>query len=213
MDLDYTRLISIFVSFFAVVDPIGTIPVFMATTTGMDNKERRQVIIKSCSVAAAILCFFVIAGELVLQALGIPPPPPPSPPPPAFQISGAIVLFLFALTMIFGPGKPQTELEIRNAHDLAFYPLAIPSIASPGAMLAAVLLTENSKFPITQQIITTGLMLSVILITAILMLVASYAHRVIGRNGASVISRVMGMLLAAVAMENALSGIQNYFAI
>ena len=205
MDLDYTRLISIFVSFFAVVDPIGTIPVFMATTTGMDNKERRQVIIKSCSVAAAILCFFVIAGELVLQALGIPLP--------AFQISGAIVLFLFALTMIFGPGKPQTELEIRNAHDLAFYPLAIPSIASPGAMLAAVLLTENSKFPITQQIITTGLMLSVILITAILMLVASYAHRVIGRNGASVISRVMGMLLAAVAMENALSGIQNYFAI
>ncbi|SFO11137.1 multiple antibiotic resistance protein [Cohaesibacter marisflavi] len=205
MDLDYPRLISIFVSFFAVVDPIGTIPVFMAVTSGMDGRERRQVIIKACTVAAAVLCFFVIAGEVILTSLGIPLP--------AFQISGAIVLFLFALTMIFGAGKPEAELELKNAHDLAFYPLAIPSIASPGAMLAAVLLTENSKFPITQQMITTGLMLSVILITAALLLVASYAQKVIGRNGASVISRVMGMLLAAVAMENALSGLKDYFGI
>ncbi|WP_320143196.1 MarC family protein [uncultured Cohaesibacter sp.] len=205
MDLDYPHLISIFVSFFAVVDPIGTIPVFMAVTTGMDGRARRLVIIKACAVAAAILCFFVIAGEVILTSLGIPLP--------AFQISGAIVLFLFALTMIFGPGKPETELELKNAHDLAVYPLAIPSIASPGAMLAAVLLTENSKFPIAQQIITTGLMISVILITAVLLLVASYAQKVIGRNGASIISRVMGMLLAAVAMENALSGLKVYFGI
>nr|WP_321458145.1 MarC family protein [uncultured Cohaesibacter sp.] len=203
MDLDYHRLITVFVSFFAVVDPIGTVPVFMAVTAGMDKQKRRHIILRACAVAAGVLCFFVIAGELILQSLGIPLP--------AFQISGGIVLFLFALTMIFGEGKPAAELELKNAHDLAIYPLAIPSIASPGAMLAAVLLTENSKFPISQQMITTALMLSVIMITALLMGLASYAHNIIGRNGASVISRVMGMLLAAVAMENTLSGIRDYF--
>lgn len=203
MDLETARIITIFVSFFAVVDPIGTVPVFIAVTSKLDERARRMVIIKACSVAAAILCFFVIVGEVILKALQIPLP--------AFQISGAIVLFLFALTMIFGPSKPEEELKLDNANDVAIFPLAVPSIASPGAMLAAVLLTDNSRFSIPQQAVTTGLMLSVILITAILMLLASYAHKMIGPNGASIISRVMGMLLAAVAMENGLSGIRSYF--
>jgi multiple antibiotic resistance protein len=134
---------------------------------------------------------------------------------PAFQVAGGIVLFLFALTMIFGEGKPEEEIQsarsAANDMDAAIFPLAIPSLASPGAMLAAVLLTENSKFPVREQAITTAIMLSVLLVALALMLGASRVHRWIGDGGASIISRVMGLVLASVAVSNVLDGIRTYF--
>ncbi|WP_319531027.1 MarC family protein [uncultured Cohaesibacter sp.] len=203
MDFASSWMISTFVSFFAVVDPIGTLPVFIALTAKLGPRAQRIVALKASLVAAIVLCFFVVCGEIILEALQIPLP--------AFQISGGVVLFLFALSMIFGESKPEEELHIEHAKNVAVFPLAIPSIASPGAMLAAVLLTDNSRYTIPHQIVTTGLMLMVVLITLALMLVATAAHRMISDNAASVISRVMGMILAAVAMENCLSGVKTYF--
>tara|TARA_R110002110_G_scaffold68580_4_gene185539 strand:- start:865 stop:1485 length:621 start_codon:yes stop_codon:yes gene_type:complete len=204
MEFDPSRLIATFISFFAVVDPIGTVPVFIAFTTTLNEAQKRKVAVKATIIAAVVLCFFVLGGEVILDAMQIPLA--------AFQISGGVILFLFAMTMIFGESKPDEEMKIgQKAKNVAVYPLAIPSIASPGAMLAAVLLTENDRYNVVQQAVTTGLMLSVLLITFLLMILSSYAHRLIGNNGASVISRVMGIILAAVAMENCLAGIRQYF--
>ena len=157
-------------------------------------------------VSALILTFFVVAGEIVLTAIEIPLA--------AFQIAGGIVLFLFALTMIFGDSKPEEEIQmLSKVSETAVFPLAVPSLASPGAMLAAVLLTENSRYSLLEQTITTVSMLCVLLVAMVLMLAASMVHRLIGDSGASIISRVMGLILASVAVSNVLAGIKEYFSV
>lgn len=129
----------------------------------------------------------------------------------AFQIAGGLVLLLFALTMIFGESKPDQEIKMRsNLHELAVYPLAVPSIASPGAMMAVVLLTDNHRYSFGDQVITTGIMLSVLLITYILFLVANRIQHFIGHAGAAIISRVMGLILSAVAINNILLGLKDF---
>lgn len=133
-------------------------------------------------------------------------------PLPAFQVAGGIVLFLFALTMIFGESKPDEEVKlVRDHHETAVFPLAVPSIASPGAMLAAVLLTENNRYSIWEQAQTVSMMMAVLVVTYLLMLVAGQVNRLIGTSGASVVSRVMGLILASVATANTLTGIKLYF--
>jgi multiple antibiotic resistance protein len=195
-----------FIFFFAVIDPIGTVPVFIAVTGKYDGRIKRVIALRAALVSAAILIFFVIAGEIILEAMQIPLS--------AFQIAGGIVLFLFALSMIFGESKPEEEVKLAsNASDTAIYPLAVPSIASPGAMLAAVLLTENARYNFWEQAQTTAAMLCVLLVAFVLMLVAGWIHRFIGNSGASIVSRVMGLILASVATANALAGIKAYFAV
>ena len=116
--------------------------------------------------------------------------------------------------MIFGESKPDEEVKmVGTESETAIFPLAIPSIASPGAMLAAVLLTENHRYHIWEQAQTTVVMLLVILIVLLLMMAASSVHRLIGNSGASVISRVMGLILAPVAVSSVLAGIREYFAL
>jgi len=199
-------LISTFIVFFAVVDPIGTVPVFIAVTSKYDEHVKRKVALQAVLTSAFILLFFVIAGEVILTAINIPLS--------AFEIAGGIVLFLFALSMIFGESKPEEELKlVSSGSETAVFPLAVPSIASPGAMLAAVMQTENSLFTIWEQAQATSMMLAVLLVTLLLMLGSSYVHRFIGDSGASVISRVMGLILASVAVASVLSGIKVYFSL
>lgn len=200
------EFLATFVFFFAVIDPIGTIPVFIAVTTGFTEKEKRRIALKAALISAMVLLFFIAVGELILNAINIPLS--------AFQIAGGIVLFLFALTMIFGKGKPEEEKAmIGSVSETAVFPLAMPSIASPGAMLAAVLLTENSKFSIWEQLESSVAMLAVLSITLLFMLGASKIHKYMGDSGASIISRVMGLILASVAVSSVLHGIDIYFEI
>ena len=98
--------VATFIFFFAVIDPIGTVPVFISVTTQYSEKIKRQIAIRSIFTAAAILVFFVIAGEVILNAIDIPLA--------AFQVAGGMVLFLFALTMIFGQSKPEEELSMQD---------------------------------------------------------------------------------------------------
>jgi multiple antibiotic resistance protein len=196
--------VATFIVFVAVIDPIGTIPVFIAVTSHFDNEAKNKIALIATIVAAAILMFFVVAGELILIAMSIPLP--------AFQIAGGIVLFLFALTMIFGESKPDEEVKLaHDHHETAIFPLAVPSIASPGAMLAAVLLTENNRFSLWEQLQTVSMILAVLLVTYLLMLFSGQINRLIGSSGASVVSRVMGLILASVATSNTLAGIKLYF--
>lgn len=198
-------ILAVFITFFAVIDPIGTVPVFIAVTDKYDQKAKRRIALISTLVSMGVLLFFIIAGEIVLTALSIPLP--------AFQISGGIILFLFALTMIFGDSKPEEEVKHleSTSEETAIFPLAVPSIAGPGAMLAAVLLTKNEIYSLFEQIQTALIMLSVLVIVYILMLLAGFINRFIGNSGASVISRVMGMILSSVATTNILDGLAEYY--
>ena len=199
-------LLATYIVFFAVIDPIGTVPVFIAVTASFDAGRKARIALLATVVAAGILLFFVVAGELILAALAIPLP--------AFQIAGGIVLFLFALTMIFGEGKPNEELKlVRSGQETAIFPLATPSIASPGAMLAAVLETENARLDLWQQLQVVSMMLAVLATACVLMLSAGLIDRIIGKSGASIVSKVMGMILAAVATKNVLEGLKLFFGI
>lgn len=202
--LELTQILNNFILLWAVIDPIGTVPVFIAATKGHKPQERRQIAFIAAAVAAGILMFFILVGERVLAAMGVPLM--------AFQISGGIVLFLFALTMIFGESKPEAEADdIRHSHDVAVFPLATPSIASPGAMMAVVLMTQRDLYTIDEVFVTTALMLIVVGAAYGLMLGAGRVSRVLGNGGASVVSRVMGMILASVAAAEVLEGVKTYF--
>lgn len=188
----------------AVIDPIGTIPVFISVTKGLGASEQRKIALVAASAAAGILLFFIIVGEILLRAMGVPLT--------AFQIAGGIILFLFALTMIFGESKPEGEVKAaRSTHDTSIFPLATPSIASPGAMMAVVLLTENSRHSVIEQSVSALLMLAVVAATYVLMRGAGWISRVIGDAGASIVSRVMGLILASIAAANVLDGIKLHF--
>ncbi len=201
--IDY---LAVFIFSFAVIDPIGTVPVFIAATRGFSDQEKRSTAIKAVLAAGIVLLFFIVAGEPILDAINIPLA--------AFQIAGGIVLFLFALSMIFGDSKPETEIKsINNTTETAIFPLAMPSIASPGAMLAAVLLTENATHGLADQIQTTVVIAAVLAIVFILLILASKVHGIIGDAGASIISRVMGLILTAVAVSNIIDGIKLSFSI
>ncbi|QEQ97259.1 MarC family protein [Neptunomonas concharum] len=195
---------STFIFFFAVIDPIGTVPVFLAVTAHYDRQLKRKIALQATAISAVILLFFIVVGELILTALGIPLS--------AFEVAGGVILFLFSLTMIFGDGKPEEELKLTHSStEKAIFPLAIPSIASPGAILAAIMLTEKDRFHVTEQLQTAFIMLLVLVVVLILLLCASWIDKLIGKSGASVISRIMGIILSAVAITSILSGIKNYY--
>ncbi|MBN9441483.1 MAG: MarC family protein [Bosea sp. (in: a-proteobacteria)] len=196
------RWLTEFVKLWVVIDPIGTLPVFLAVTAGMAAGSARRVAIQGTLVAFAVLVFFVVLGQILLNAMEIELS--------SFQIAGNIVLFLFALTMIFGESKLEEDQKLLRSSDLekAVYPLAIPSIASPGAMLTVMTVTDNSKFSIPEQmetLVQIGLILALLLL---LLFGASRIIAVIGNAGASVISRVMGLILASVAVDGIIKALR-----
>ncbi|UZO82527.1 MarC family protein [Aquimarina sp. ERC-38] len=189
---------------FAVLDPIGSIPVYLEATKQFDKAYKKKIAVKASFVAFLILLFFIVIGQLILEGMSISLD--------AFQISGGVILFLFALTMIFGDGKPEQEKNrITDYNHVTIFPIAIPSIASPGAIMAVVLLTDNHLYTISQQAVTTALVLVVIGITCLLLLAANHLQKRIGNYGITVISKIMGLILASYAVQSIMSGITNYF--
>ena len=137
--------IPVLIYFFAVIDPIGTLPVFIAATKQHTPVQRRVIALMAFVTSSVILLFFIVAGEIILTAMHIPLA--------AFQVAGGIVLFIFALTMIFGESKPEQEIKMAaTIRETAVFPIAVPSIASPGAMLAAVLLTKNNVYTLPKHL-------------------------------------------------------------
>jgi multiple antibiotic resistance protein len=138
--MDWDIAIKEFITLWVVIDPIGTIPVFLAVTAGLSTTQQRSIAMKSTLIAGLILLFFIVGGQMLMEGLNIRLE--------AFQIAGGIILFLFATTMIFGDGKPATEQKQfdGNISHLAVFPLAMPSLASPGAMLSVVMLTDNHRY-------------------------------------------------------------------
>ncbi len=198
-----------FITMFVVIDPIGSIPVFLFASAAVPEELRRGFAIRGVLVATVVLMAFLAGGQYLLEGLGLRLG--------AFQVAGGIVLFLFALTMIFGDSKPESEIAqaerdkdtaVDGAMARAVFPLAMPSIASPGAMLAVVILTDNHSFSMGEQAITAGLLVLVLAITLVLLLLATRVQKLIGDSGVSIISRVMGMILATIAVDAVLSGLE-----
>lgn len=188
----------------AVIDPLGSIPVYLEATKEFDLVHKRKIAIRASVIAFLVLLFFIVIGQLILESMSVSLD--------AFQISGGVILFLFALTMIFGDGKPEQEKShITDYKHVTIFPIAIPSIASPGAIMAVVLMTDNHLYSIQQQTITTILVLVVVGITCVILLTASHVQKRIGNYGITVISKIMGMILASYAVQSILSGIGNYF--
>ncbi|MDG4716572.1 MULTISPECIES: MarC family protein [Winogradskyella] len=189
---------------FAVIDPIGSIPVYLEATKEFDLVHKKKIAIRACVVAFIILLFFIVIGQLILEGMSVSLD--------AFQISGGVILFLFALTMIFGAGKPEQEKSsITDYKHVTVFPIAIPSIASPGAIMAVVLMTNNHIYSIKQQTFTTLIVLAVIGATCFILLAANKLHKVIGDYGITVLSKVMGLILASYAIQSILNGISSYF--
>jgi multiple antibiotic resistance protein len=203
--MDWDIALKEFITLWVVIDPIGTIPVFLAVTAGLSATQQRSIALRSTLIAGLILLFFIIGGQVLMEGLNIHLE--------AFQIAGGIILFLFATTMIFGDGKPATEQKQfdGNISHLAVFPLAMPSLASPGAMLSVVMLTDNHRYSLEQQAVTAVMMATVMICTVALLLLANPIQRVIGTAGASIISRVMGLILASVAVDNILHALNSYF--
>ncbi|WP_210207859.1 MarC family protein [Bosea caraganae] len=185
------RLLTEFVKLWVVIDPIGTLPIFLAVTAGMSASAARRVAVQGTLVAFLVLIFFVVGGQILLGAMDIELS--------SFQVAGNIVLFLFALSMIFGESKLEGEEKLIRRADIerAVYPLAIPSIASPGAMLTVMTLTDNSHFSVAEQAETIFEIVVILTILLLLLFAASRIIAVIGNAGASVISRVMGLISPA----------------
>ncbi len=177
----------------ATIDPIGTLAIFASIPGGLTEAARRRTALKAVLYAGGILVGAVIIGQVLLTAMGIRLV--------SLQVAGGIILFLFGLKMVFGTPLTQGSTQGEPGHDIAVFPLAVPSIATPGALMAVIILTDNHVYPIQVQLATTGVMLLVLLATFLFMLAAGRIIAVIGQNGSAILVRVMGMLLAALSIE------------
>jgi multiple antibiotic resistance protein len=199
--MDTAFLITAFATLFVVIDPPGLIPLFIALTPGMSPAQRRAIGLRACLVAIAILTLFGLVGEAVLGFIGISMP--------AFRIAGGILLFLTALDMLFERRTQRREGQTTvNDSDPSVFPLAIPLIAGPGAIATMILLVGQSGG--WQGTLAVHLvMLAVVLMAFALFLVAGPIERALGRTGTVVITRLLGMLLAALSVQFVIDGVRQ----
>src|SRR6476659_2950631 len=191
-----------FATIWTTIDPIGNVAIFAGLTAALTPAERHRTALRAVLYATVILVVAVVAGQIILDAIGIRMH--------SLKVAGGIILFLFALKMLFGgldkPGAPEA------GRDLAVFPLAVPSIAGPGAMMAVILLTDNDVYTVAEQAQTGVVLLVVLLLTYLLLLFSDAILRIIGRQGAAILVRVMGIILCSLAGEIVLTtlGVANW---
>src|SRR5438046_3991927 len=156
------------------IDPIGNVALFAGLTASLTRAERRRTALRATIYAAIILVVAVVAGQIILDAIGIHLH--------SLKVAGGIILFLFGLQMLFG--KMEAKAGSPEAgRDLAVFPLAVPSIAGPGAMMAVILLTDNDVYTVPEQVETGVVLLVVLFLTYVLLLFSDAILRVIGSAG------------------------------
>ena len=202
--MEFEFLLTSFVALFIIIDPIGLTPVFIAITQGMDDTLRRKVALRSVLVSAFVISLFIVGGETVLGFIGISMP--------AFRIAGGILLFLTALDMLFQRRSKrrenQTEQELVD--DPSVFPLAIPLIIGPGA-IATVILIAGAK-PGLVGIASTGFITALVLLTVFVFFsAASRIEKLLGKTGIDVLTRLLGMLLAALSVQFVIEGLVEFF--
>jgi multiple antibiotic resistance protein len=207
LPLDY--LVSALVTLLIVVDPVGLAPTFLAVTQGMSAAHRRQVAIRASIIAALILIGTAIIGDWLLTTLGISLP--------AFRIAGGLLLFSIASEMVFGvrierQSKTAEQAVEERVRNIAAFPLAIPLMAGPGAITATVLLASQA---VGRPLALAGLIAIVILVVLACLAVFLFATRIghlLGITGNVVLSRLLGVILAALAVQFVIDGIRAVLA-
>lgn len=193
-----------FITIWIIIDPIGALPIFIALTTGFDAVTRHRMALVTAVVAFVVLIFFISVGQIILNALGVSLT--------AFEIAGGVLLFLFAVQMVLGESRKSEDPDAarESPMQLAIYPLAIPNLAGPGAMLTVILRTDNTKVDFLEQAHTAAAVLLVLVIGYAMLLCAGAITRIIGIGGANVLKRIMGMIIAAYAVNLVLAGIGEW---
>ncbi|MDW3116702.1 MarC family protein [uncultured Roseovarius sp.] len=205
--MDVPFLITAFVTLFVIIDPIGMTPIFVALTQGMNTAKRRAIALRACVTSALILIVFAAFGEAVLGFIGISMP--------AFRIAGGILLFITALDMLFERRSKRRKSQADEAEeeddndDPSIFPLSIPLIAGPGSITSVILLAGQNP-GLEGMAWVSGVMLLVVLIVLILFLMAGLLERALGRVGINVVTRLLGMLLAALAVQFVLDGLRGF---
>lgn len=195
-------LITTFVTLFVVIDPIALAPIFVALTQGMDRANRDRIALRAVLIALGLLALFGVAGEQLLKGIGIGMP--------AFRISGGLLLFLTATDMLF---ERRTERRGRQGAverpDPSVFPLAMPLIAGPGALAAMILLTSQNSGNLGAVIGIHIVMVAVLALTYVLLRASGLIERVLGPTGIVVVTRLLGILLAALSVQFVLDGLAD----
>jgi multiple antibiotic resistance protein len=202
------ELLKFFVLLFVVVEPVTLVPVFAGLTEGASERYKRKMSFKAVTVSGIVLALFALGGARFIHMMGISID--------AFRIAGGVMLFLIALEMVFARESgtkitSEEKTEVQQRADISVFPLAFPFIAGPGA-LATVLLTFGTLKP--DLMLTIGLLAVIALILVItlaLMLLTPLVNRVMGVTGAHVVSRLAGVVLAALAVQFMIDGLKGAF--
>jgi MarC family membrane protein len=203
MPLDY--LISALVTLIVVVDPVGLVPTFLAVTQGLPQQARRRIALRACIIAAAILAGTALVGDWLLHQLGITLP--------AFRIAGGLLLFAVASEMIFGvrierQSKQAEDALEEHVRNVAAFPLAIPLMAGPGAITATLLLAGQARGDPIALAVLIGVVMLVCALCLGVFLLANRVDRMLGITGNVVLSRLLGVLLAALAVQYVIDGVR-----
>ena len=198
---------SAFVTFLVVIDPPGCAPIFAGLTKDATAVHRRAMAIRAVLVATGILLFFGLLGEDLLRALGISLS--------AFRIAGGIMLFLIAVDMVFERRTERRESRAQEvseseAEDVSVFPMAIPMIAGPGSIASVMLLTARSNGPVETMVVLGALALTLVL-TLVALLAAGPLMKMLGHKIEAMITRILGVILAALATQFVIDGIERSF--
>jgi multiple antibiotic resistance protein len=205
MTLPLDFLVAALVTLLVVVDPIGLTPSFLGVTGGLPPAARRSVAVRACLIAFAILTGAALAGDWLLRTLSISLP--------AFRIAGGLLLFSIASEMVFGvriARQSETAGKAIEEHvrDIAAFPLAIPLMAGPGAITATVLLAGRADGNMLRLAALVGIIAAVMAACLLVFLAASRIERLLGQTGNTVLSRLLGVLLAAMAVQFVVDGVR-----
>ena len=197
---------SALVTFLVIIDPPGCAPIFASLTRGTTAAHRRAMAVRSSLIAWVILMFFALLGRPMLHALGISLA--------SFRIAGGIMLFFIAIDMVFERRTERREERARGiegtpqAEDIAVFPMAIPMIAGPGSIATIMLLTARADGTV-EGLIVLAAMTAVILLTLAALLLAGPLMKLIGAKLEAMITRILGVILAALAVQFVLDGLER----
>ncbi|MFU0505606.1 MarC family protein [Pseudaminobacter sp. NGMCC 1.201702] len=202
---DFESIFNAFVTILVTIDPPGLAPIFLAVTRGMTRDERRQVSIRASIIGFGVLALFAVAGSSILAVFGITLP--------AFRVAGGFLLFFIAFEMVFEKRQDRKEkisdvaITKDMIHNIAAFPLAIPLIAGPGAISATVLLSGSYQGLVGQATLV-AIIFACLLVTYLVFVLAERIDRLLGQTGRSILTRLLGVILAALAVQFVADGIK-----
>ncbi|MCP9230435.1 MarC family protein [Mesorhizobium sp. M0045] len=205
----FDSLFNAFVTILVTIDPPGLAPLFLAVTRGMNREERNQVSVRASIIAFLVMALFAIAGASILSVFGITLP--------AFRVAGGFLLFFIAFEMVFERRQDRKEkigdvaITRDMIHNIAAFPLAIPLIAGPGAISATVLLSSSFQ-GFGAQTALVGIIAICLVITYLVFVLSERIDRILGQTGRSILTRLLGVILAALAIQFVADGIKALMA-